>query len=196
MLSRLFNLPIAAMLPDIQEGGNDDLYPWRGRTITFALVVGVCISYVLSRFIATAGRVSLDQVEYWLLALVPVLVLTATARAISKSANASPISRERDSKFYVCCWLSSLVCFLFFRTTLISEHFEFPIYRLVAFQPFLSYLLLSCIYTLLGYGLALAVSTMPRNKKILWRPNSWGGIAFTAILNSVMFDIMVFGHTF
>ena len=45
-----------------------------------SLVVTACVTYVLSKFIATSGNISLDQPEYWLLALVPLILIHLVAR--------------------------------------------------------------------------------------------------------------------
>jgi hypothetical protein len=160
---------------------------WRPHLL---LVLGACVAYLLARFIATAGAISLDEPEYWLLALAPV-VLTILIAKIPRRNNQDH-DRLLDANFYTLCWIASLIWFLILRTTLLSEYFEFPLYRYFQYKMHLPYLMLSCVYSLLGYGTILAVLLGRRNVI----PNSAMVLCSGALLNSALFYLLVLRHPF
>jgi hypothetical protein len=148
-----------------------------------------CLTYVISKFIASGGATALDQPEYWLLGLVP-LFLTHTA---SRFTVANEHASFAYGNFYTLSWIASLLWFLFLRTTLLSELFEFPLYRLFNYQMMLPYLLLSCAYTLLGYGTMLLVLAGRRIGFVL---PAFGvvGLCCGFLLSSILFYVLLLFH--
>jgi hypothetical protein len=149
------------------------------------LVLIACIAYLFSRFVATAGAISLDQPEYWLLALVPLITFTLVARIL----NRSNIDQKRfaESNFYTLCWIASLSWFLILRTTLLSESFEFPVYRYFEYKMVAPYLLLSCAYTLLGYATILTLLRGRKSRNVL-------RVFLGVLLNFAFFYFLVLRH--
>jgi hypothetical protein len=164
------------------------------RTSRLALVVTACVAYIFSKFIATAGGISLDQTEYWLLGLVPIIFIMAIVRATHPS-DCRRGDLEDTVNFLSWCWIASLLCFLFLRTTLISEAFEFPLYRSFQYHMLVPNFLLSCWYTALGYGMiSLAHVLVPHSTQSRAKPIGCITLCLGAILNAAMFDVLLFFH--
>jgi hypothetical protein len=165
-----------------------DVGAWRPHLL---LVLGACVAYLLARFIATAGAISLDEPEYWLLALVPLVLINLMAKFTGRNNRDNELT---DANFHMLCWITSLLWFLVLRTTLLSEYFEFSLYRYFQYKMLVPYLMLSCVYSLLGYGTMLALLLLRRPRTAT--PNGAIALCSGALLNSALFYLLVLRHPF
>ncbi|NPU14368.1 hypothetical protein HL666_26720 [Bradyrhizobium sp. 83002] len=96
--------------PDLKEAGDRKHLPSFGPAILqTGLVVAACALFVIAKSIATGGRVHIDDVEYWIVGVVPVALLYGLSLLI---ARATPEARrDAVARRLIAAWIVTLILF-------------------------------------------------------------------------------------
>ena len=79
----------------------------RSRAGDIALLVVGCIAFVIARSITTSGSVRIDDFEYWLIGIVPAVLLYALSRAADRFGRPPRPSARR----LIAMWVIALALF-------------------------------------------------------------------------------------
>jgi hypothetical protein len=96
--------------PDLNETrGRRDLPSSGPAILQTGLVVAACAVFVIAKSIATGGRVHIDDLEYWIVGIVPVVLLYGLSGLIARVV--PDVSRDPVAKRLIGTWLLTLVLF-------------------------------------------------------------------------------------
>ncbi|WP_257167842.1 hypothetical protein [Bradyrhizobium sp. SRS-191] len=96
--------------PDLKEDGGRRNLPSLGPAILqTGLVVAACALFVIAKSIATGGRVHIDDVEYWIVGVVPVALLYGLSLLVARAAPKT--GRDAIAKRLIATWIVTLILF-------------------------------------------------------------------------------------
>jgi hypothetical protein len=176
---------------DITPATADRLLGFGGRTSDYFLIIAACVAYVAAKNITSNGRVTLDEFQYWLVGIIPFILLVAVSRTYRHYMAAVGARIYFDEGFFALAWLLTLLQFVALRVTLWSESFEFPIYETFSYNYLTARIIFSGLYSLYGYATAIAVSLLLSNQRPMTVLGVWS-IPIGCGLNAILFYVLVF----
>ncbi len=75
------------------------------------LLLAACAAFVIAKSIATAGRVHIDDIEYWIIGTVPLALLYGVSVVIERLL--SDTRRDPVARRLIATWILTLVLFCF-----------------------------------------------------------------------------------
>jgi hypothetical protein len=154
--------------------------------LDYLVVIFGCIAYVAALNLTSRGQVKIDQFEYWLLGLGALAVIIVSMRAYRYFAAGDLDGEVFNEGFFASAWLLSLLEFVALRVTLQSESYEFPLYASLHYNYVLAGIILSILYSVLGYATALAI------RQLIAPPRPYRKHMFAGVLVGVITSAMVF----
>jgi len=157
----------------------------------YLLVISGCVAFIAARNLTSRGLVKIDQFEYWLIGLLPFLLIMLAGKAYRLYA---PIDKNRNAfeeGFFASAWLLSLLLFVALRVTTQSETFEFPLYEALKYNYLIADVVLSGLYSVLGYAVIVAISLVIAGRRPSG-PFHTLKILVGCILNAALFFALIF----
>lgn len=144
--------------------------------------------FVFAMNIATAGDVTLDRVEYWLIGLVPIGVYHGLDRLIGTPSRTAKTSLLTIGLW---CWIATLFAYIFLQTLLISETIEFPVQGWLGYHSTASKLVIAGAYSLIGC--AMTAPLFAYGKRALSWKGYLPGVAAVIFCDFLLFFLLVIG---
>lgn len=122
--------------------------------LRWAIVAAGTVGYIFAISIVTSRTVSIFDLSLWIAgSLVPAMII-GLHRLLERRPSNRGISNSE--MIGLAGWTASMAAFVLLRKYFLSDYFEAGIYD--SFDPTLArYVLLSAIYTVIGYAVALVV---------------------------------------
>jgi hypothetical protein len=122
--------------------------------LRWAIVAAGIVCYIFAISIVTSRTVSIFDLSLWIAgSLVPAMII-GLHRIVERGSSNRGISNSE--MIGLAGWTASMAAFVLLRKYFLSDYFEAGIYD--SFDPALArYVLLSAIYTMIGYAVALLV---------------------------------------
>jgi hypothetical protein len=122
--------------------------------LRWAIVAAGTVAYIFAVSIVTSRMVSIFDVSLWIAGSSAPAIAIGLHRMVERHPSNRGISNSE--MIGVVGWSASIVAFVLLRKYFLSDYFEAGIYD--SFDPTLMrYMLLSAIYTMIGYAVALLV---------------------------------------
>jgi hypothetical protein len=155
--------------------------------LRWAIVAAGTVSYIFAISIVTSRTVLIFDLSLWIVgSIVPATIIGLHHIVEGRPSNSGISNSEMIG---LAGWTASMAAFVLLRKYFLSDYFEAGIYD--SFDPTLArYVMLSAIYTTIGYGVALsllfAAGRPLRDYTLLLA----GPVGFTC--NAAFFCLMVF----
>jgi hypothetical protein len=146
----MLTTPLSNVKPRQSPGGLAEEQNW----LRWTIVAAGTVSYIFATSIVTSRTVSIFDLSLWIAGSFVPAMFIGLHYFVGRSPSDRGIS---DSELIgLAGWTASMATFVLLRKYFLSDYFEAGIYD--SFDPTLArYILLSAIYTMIGYAVALSV---------------------------------------
>ena len=153
-----------------------------------ALIILACVSFIVAKSMTSHAAVNIGAFEYWILGIVPLLILNAYGYLTQLSYEQPVRLNERVVQLFCLAWILSLLLFIGARETHYYEVVRGLVLDDLHVTRRVAEVLLSAAVVLPGIFLAFGLSIMLR-RKILRRAWTFSGLF---VVNALMFELFVY----